>query len=135
MNLVPFYQTRHVVRKAGWKPTSPVPGGQLPKSRITDWGGCRPKAEWHPSEKHLDYYLDAFAFRFNRRRSPDRNGEPIQCVVEGAKALPLAPLHFAAEDFEEPHSLGLDNLHAVIGSAGANAIELVQGDADLAVDR
>ena len=54
-------------------------------------------------------------------------------VVRGLP-LALAPLHFAAEDFEEPYPLGLDDLHAVISSASANTIELPEGDADLAVD-
>ncbi len=61
--------------------------------------------------------------------------QAVHCGRKGKGPLPLAPLHFAAEDLEEPYPLRLDNLHAVIGSASANTIELLEGDAHLAVDR
>ena len=37
------------------------------------WGACtRAGAGGRPTHEHLDYYLDEFTFRFNRRRSRSR---------------------------------------------------------------
>ena len=38
------------------------------------------------SHKHLDYYLDEFTFRFNRRRSKSR-GKLFFCLVQQAMTV------------------------------------------------
>ena len=42
------------------------------------------------SAQHLDFYLDEFTFRFNRRRSRSR-GKLFERLFEQAVALPPAP--------------------------------------------
>ena len=44
------------------------------------------------SHKHLDYYLDEFTFRFNRRRSRSR-GKLFFRLVQQAVAVEPVPLH------------------------------------------
>ena len=44
------------------------------------------------SHKHLDYYLDEFTFRFNRRRSKSR-GKLFFRLVQQAVAVEPVPLH------------------------------------------
>jgi transposase-like protein len=44
------------------------------------------------SMRHLNFYLDEFTFRFNRRRSGNR-GKLFARLLEQAVALPPAPLH------------------------------------------
>lgn len=44
------------------------------------------------SIRHLDFYLDEFTFRFNRRRSGNR-GKLFSRLLEQAVALPPAPYH------------------------------------------
>jgi len=43
------------------------------------------------SHKHLDYYLDEFTFRFNRRRSKNR-GKLFFRLVQQAVAIDPVPL-------------------------------------------
>jgi hypothetical protein len=44
------------------------------------------------SHKHLDYYLDEFTFRFNRRRSKSR-GKLFFRLVQQAVAIEPVTLH------------------------------------------
>ena len=60
------------------------------------------------SHKHLDYYLDEFTFRFNRRRSKSR-GKLFFRLVQQAVAVEPAPLdrilHPEARPKEKPQSV------------------------------
>lgn len=55
------------------------------------------------SSDHLDYYLDEFTFRFNRRTSRSR-GKLFYRLMEQAAAL--APVQFKDLRAKEPHLLG-----------------------------
>ena len=61
------------------------------------------------SHKHLDYYLDEFTFRFNRRRSKSR-GKLFFRLVQQAVAVDPVPLdrilHPGAEPKRRPQSVG-----------------------------
>jgi hypothetical protein len=61
------------------------------------------------SHKHLDYYLDEFTFRFNRRRSNSR-GKLFFRLVQQAVAvepIPLAQiLHPEVRPKKKPQSVG-----------------------------
>ena len=51
------------------------------------WGACtRAGAGGRPTHEHLDYYLDEFTFRFNRRRSRSR-GKLFFRLVQQAVAI------------------------------------------------
>jgi transposase-like protein len=62
------------------------------------------------SHKHLDYYLDEFTFRFNRRRSKSR-GKLFFRLVQQAVAVGPVPLdrilHPAAKAKTKPQSVGV----------------------------
>ena len=54
-------------------------------------GACtRAGAGGRPTHEHLDYYLDEFTFRFNRRRSRSR-GKLFFRLVQQAVAIDPAP--------------------------------------------
>ena len=61
------------------------------------------------SHKHLDYYLDEFTFRFNRRRSKSR-GKLFFRLVQQAVAVEPVPLerilHPDAKPKAKPQSVG-----------------------------
>ena len=61
------------------------------------------------SHKHLDYYLDEFTFRFNRRRSKSR-GKLFFRLVQQALAVEPVPLarilHPAAKTNPKPQPVG-----------------------------
>jgi transposase-like protein len=61
------------------------------------------------SHKHLDYYLDEFTFRFNRRRSKSR-GKLFFRLVQQAVAVEPVPLdrilHPNAKRKAQPQSVG-----------------------------
>jgi hypothetical protein len=61
------------------------------------------------SHKHLDYYLDEFTFRFNRRRSRNR-GKLFFRLVQQAVAVEPVPLdrilHPGAKPKTKPQALG-----------------------------
>ena len=61
------------------------------------------------SHKHLDYYLDEFTFRFNRRRSKSR-GKLFFRIVQQAVAIEPVPLdrilHPEAKPKAKPQSVG-----------------------------
>ena len=55
------------------------------------WGACtRGRRGRQPTHEHLDYYLDEFTFRFNRRRSRSR-GKLFFRLVQQAVAIDPAP--------------------------------------------
>jgi transposase-like protein len=62
------------------------------------------------SHKHLDYYLDEFTFRFNRRRSKSR-GKLFYRLAQQAVAIDPLPLdrilHPHAREREKPQPVGL----------------------------
>jgi transposase-like protein len=62
------------------------------------------------SHKHLDYYLDEFTFRFNRRRSKSR-GKLFFRLVQQAVAVEPVPLdrilHPGAQAKRKPQSVGI----------------------------
>jgi hypothetical protein len=62
------------------------------------------------SHKHLDYYLDEFTFRFNRRRSKSR-GKLFFRLVQQAVAVEPVPLdrilHPGAQVKRKPQSVGV----------------------------
>jgi hypothetical protein len=61
------------------------------------------------SHKHLDYYLDEFTFRFNRRRSKSR-GKLFFRLVQQALAVEPVPLarilHPGVKTSPKPQSVG-----------------------------
>ena len=61
------------------------------------------------SHKHLDYYLDEFTFRFNRRRSKSR-GKLFFRLVQQAVAIEPVPLdhilHPGSKPKPKPQSVG-----------------------------
>jgi hypothetical protein len=62
------------------------------------------------SHKHLDYYLDEFTFRFNRRRSKSR-GKLFFRLVQQAVAIGPVPLdrilHPGAKARTKPQAVGV----------------------------
>jgi hypothetical protein len=62
------------------------------------------------SHKHLDYYLDEFTFRFNRRRSKSR-GKLFFRLVQQAVAIEPVPLdrilHPETKPKAKPQSVGV----------------------------
>jgi hypothetical protein len=62
------------------------------------------------SHKHLDYYLDEFTFRFNRRRSKSR-GKLFFRLAQQALAVEPVPLdrilHPEAKVKTKPQSVGV----------------------------
>ena len=61
------------------------------------WGACtRAGAGGRPTHEHLDYYLDEFTFRFNRRRSRSR-GKLFFRLVQQAVAIDPAPLRVVGQ--------------------------------------
>lgn len=62
------------------------------------------------SHKHLDYYLDEFTFRFNRRRSKSR-GKLLFRLAQQAVAFEPVPLdhilHPGAKPKAKPQSVGV----------------------------
>ena len=57
------------------------------------------------SHKHLDYYLDEFTFRFNRRRSQSR-GKLFYRLVQQALAVEPVPYHRIIGRFGKPQPVG-----------------------------
>lgn len=53
------------------------------------------------SHAHLDYYLDEFTFRFNRRRSRHR-GKPFYRLLQQAMAVDPAPYHSLVKGVARP---------------------------------
>ena len=57
------------------------------------------------SAEHLDYYLDEFTFRFNRRRSRSR-GHLFRRLLEQAIAVPRAPYRTLVHGILNPDQIG-----------------------------
>lgn len=57
------------------------------------------------SDKHLDYYLDEFTFRFNRRRSRSRGLLFYRLLQQAMQAEPVSYHRLTAEVPEEPESV------------------------------
>lgn len=53
------------------------------------------------SQQHLEYYLDEFTFRFNRRKSGSR-GKLFFRLIEQALATPPEPYHFITQSAKTP---------------------------------
>jgi hypothetical protein len=61
------------------------------------------------SRKHLDYYLDEFTFRFNRRRSRNRGKLFFRLVQQAVAVEPVSLdriLHPEARPKKKPQSVG-----------------------------
>jgi hypothetical protein len=81
------------------------PSGDLAPQTVAD-GNPPGRGQSH---KHLDYYLDEFTFRFNRRRSKSR-GKLFFRLVQQAVAVEPVPLdrilHPEARTKKKPQSVG-----------------------------